>query len=425
MEKYYGRQIVQAKIAPIPTTCQVVPAFHHTICQRCGQSQREALPNKQFYCRACLALGRVSTLDVLVSLPEPNQFNGDTVLTWTGQLTAQQRQVSHALLATLAQKREHLVWAVTGAGKTEMLFPVIHRALQAKQRVAIVSPRIDVILELAPRLQAAFQQTPLVVLYGEQPQPYAYTQLVLATTHQMLRFLAAFDLLIIDEVDSFPFAGDAMLNFAVNKAKKTKSTVIYLTATPTKQLRQRVKRQQLAVSYLPLRFHQHLLPDIRLRLVNNWRHKLPMHFYQQVKQCLLAKRRLLIFVPHIADLKPIYAALSQRFPEQLGDYVSADDAHRQAKVQRMRDGAVQFLVTTTILERGVTFPALDVLILGAEESVFSEHALVQMAGRVGRHPDYPSGLVIAYVTHVNYRVLAARHQIRQMNRRGQKLGGVP
>lgn len=139
MEKYYGRQIVQAKIAPIPTTCQVVPAFHHTICQRCGQNQRAALPNKQFYCRACLALGRVSTLDVLVSLPEPNQFNGDTVLTWTGQLTAQQRQVSHALLATLAQKREHLVWAVTGAGKTEMLFPVIHRALQAKQRVAIVT----------------------------------------------------------------------------------------------------------------------------------------------------------------------------------------------------------------------------------------------------------------------------------------------
>nr|WP_270747066.1 DEAD/DEAH box helicase family protein [Leuconostoc lactis] len=346
-------------------------------------------------------------MDVLVSLPEPNQFNGDTTLTWTGQLTAQQRQVSHDLLATLAQKREHLVWAVTGAGKTEMLFPVIHRALQAKQRVGIVSPRIDVILELAPRLQAAFQQTPLVVLYGEQPQPYTYTQLVLATTHQMLRFLAAFDLLIIDEVDSFPFAGDAMLNFAVNKAKKTQSTVIYLTATPTKQL-----RQQLAVSYLPLRFHQHLLPDIRLRLVNNWRHKLPMHFCQQVKQCLLAKRRLLIFVPHIADLKPIYAALSQRFPEQLGDYVSADDARRQAKVQRMRDGIVQFLVTTTILERGVTFPALDVLILGAEESVFSEPALVQMAVRVGRHPDYPSGLVIAYVTHVNYRVLAARHQIR-------------
>lgn len=104
--------------------------------------------------------------------------------------------------------------------------------------------------------------------------------------------------------------------------------------------------------------------------------------------------------------------------------MSADDAQRQAKVQRMRDGAVQFLVTTTILERGVTFPALDVLILGAEEPVFSENALVQMAGRVGRHPDYPSGLVIAYVTHVNYHVLAARHQIRQMNRRGQKLGGA-
>ena len=112
------------------------------------------------------------------------------------------------------------------------------------------------------------------------------------------------------------------------------------------------------------------------------------------------------------------------FRSFLGGYVSADDVQRQEKVQRMRDGAVQFLVTTTILERGVTFPALDVLILGAEAPVFSENALVQMAGRVGRHPDYPSGLVIAYVTHVNYHVLAARHQIKQMNRRGQKLGGV-
>lgn len=424
MENYYGRQIVQAKIDPIPTNCHVVPAFNHNICQRCGQNQRVALPNQQFYCRACIALGRVSTLDVLVSLPEPNHFSGSTTLTWSGQLTTQQQAVSQALLASWRQQREHLVWAVTGAGKTEMLFPVIYQALQAKQRVAIVSPRIDVILELAPRLQAAFQQTPMAVLYGGQPQPYTYTQLVLATTHQMLRFSAAFDALMIDEVDSFPFAGDTMLNFAVNKAKKPQSTVIYLTATPTKALRQRVQRQQLAVSYLPLRFHQHLLPAIRLRLVNNWRHKLPIQFYQQVKQCLLAKRRLLIFVPHIADLKPVYEALCQRFPQFLGDYVSADDVQRQEKVQRMRDGAVQFLVTTTILERGVTFPALDVLILGAEAPVFSENALVQMAGRVGRHPDYPSGLVIAYVTHVNYHVLAARHQIKQMNRRGQKLGGV-
>lgn len=423
MKAYYGRQIVQPKIDAVPENSTVGPAFIHGICQRCGQNQREALPNQEFYCRRCLALGRVSTLDVLLTMPEPNLFDVSPVFTWEGQLTAQQQQVSDALLCALAQQREHLVLAVTGAGKTEMLFPVIYQALKQKQRVALISPRIDVILELAPRLQAAFSHTTQAVLYGDQPAPYEYTQIVLATTHQMLRFAAAFDLLIIDEVDSFPFVGAAMLGFAVNKAKKAQSTVIYLTATPTKQLRQRVKRHELAVSYLPLRFHQHLLPEIKVRLVGNWRHRLPLKILGQLRRLIAKKQRLLIFVPHVSDLAGVYTAVRQHFPILVGDYVWAEDPDRVAKVQRMRSGDLQFLVTTTILERGVTFPGIHVLILGAEESIFSDAALVQIAGRVGRDQQQPTGLVQAYVQHINFKVIAAQRQIKQMNRRGSQLGG--
>ncbi|MGY3743304.1 DEAD/DEAH box helicase [Leuconostoc inhae] len=423
MKAYYGRQLVQAKVNKVPENVISSAAFIGNTCQRCGQNVHGKLPNDHFYCRACLALGRVSSLDVLLSLPEPNDFDGKDILSWTGQLTPQQKVVGDELLETLSRSREHLVWAVTGAGKTEMLFPVIHQALSQKYRVAIVSPRVDVILELAPRLQQAFSQTDMVVLHGAQTETYRYTSLVLATTHQMLRFKEAFDLLIVDEVDSFPYAGDHMLAYAVKNARKINSSVIYLSATPTKVLQQQVKRHSLTTSYLPLRFHQHLLPVLKTAIVGPWRKKLPLKFLRQINQFNQTKRRFLIFVPKVSDLVGVYQNIRKHFPEISGDHVYAGDPKRQEKVQNMRNKKIQYLVTTTILERGVTFPGIDVLILGADEKIFSENALVQIAGRVGRNKDRPTGLVKAYVQHTNFKVIAAQRQIKQMNKRGRQLGG--
>jgi len=104
-----------------------------------------------------------------------------------------------------------------------------------------------------------------------------------------------------------------------------------------------------------------------------------------------------------------------------GDFVHANDKHRQEKVQGMRNENLQYLVTTTILERGVTFPGIDVIILGADDEMFTENALVQIAGRVGRKSDSPTGLVLAYVEHVTLKVKAGQRQIIQLNRLGEKL----
>lgn len=423
MKLYYGRQIVQSKITLSSEQQHASPAFIDQVCQRCGQKNNEKLPNNHFYCQACLSLGRVSSHDVLLSYPEPNDFTGEVILSWQGRLTTQQQVVSDELIETLARQREHLIWAVTGAGKTEMLFPVIYQALKQKLRVAIVSPRIDVIVELAPRLQQAFSQTDMVVLHGAQTEAYRYTQLVLATTHQMLRFKSAFDLLIVDEVDSFPYAGDKMLEHAVQNARKSHSALIYLSATPTKALQKRVKDHELLASYLPLRFHQHLLPMLTTKIVSNWRKKLPTTFLKQIRQLTQYDRRFLIFVPKVSDLKSVFEMIEKHFPDINGAYVHAADPQRQEKVQKMRDEKYQYLVTTTILERGVTFPGIDVLILGADEAIFSENALVQIAGRVGRSKDRPTGLVLVYVQHTTFKLKAAQRQIKQMNRRGKLLGG--
>ncbi len=56
----------------------------------------------------------------------------------------------------------------------------------------------------------------------------------------------------------------------------------------------------------------------------------------------------------------------------------------------MRNEELDFLITTTILERGVTFPGIDVIVLKADDEIFSAAALVQIAGRVGRNSDRPT-----------------------------------
>lgn len=77
---------------------------------------------------------------------------------------------------------------------------------------------------------------------------------------------------------------------------------------------------------------------------------------------------------------------------------------------------------TTILERGVTFRDIDVFVIGTEDRVFTESSLVQIAGRAGRHKDFPTGLV--WYGHYG-QTRAAKRAVRQiisMNNEARKGG---
>ncbi len=122
----------------------------------------------------------------------------------------------------MAAHVQQLLWAVTGAGKTEMIFAGIAAAIKRGERIGIASPRVDVCLELFPRLKAAFANCDIALLHGRQELPYHYAQLTICTTHQLLRFYHAFDNLIIDEVDAFPYAANASV-IICNKASNKKN----------------------------------------------------------------------------------------------------------------------------------------------------------------------------------------------------------
>ena len=381
------------------------------------------------YCRNCIQMGKVTECRTFYHLPETNEFKDTHLneLKWEGELSIQQAEASETIVESIQKKETRLLWAVAGAGKTEMLFKGIEYALKNKQRVCIASPRIDVCLELAPRLQAAFPQTQMVTLYGGMKEPYTYTQLVIATTHQLYRFREAFDVIIIDEVDAFPFHLDESLQFAAEKARKKEATTIYLSATPSQAMQKKVTKKQLKATILPARYHRFALPVPKTKMCQNWRTKLLNQpnrttFGKDFKKKIESSQKCLVFAPNIEWMINFEKTLRKLYPSLPFELVHSQDPERKDKIMKMRENKLQCLLTTTILERGVTFPNIDVMVIGAEDRIFTESALVQISGRAGRSPKYPTGEVVFYHDGQSQAMKRAIKQIKGMNQLAKKRG---
>ncbi|WP_050179805.1 DEAD/DEAH box helicase [Domibacillus robiginosus] len=380
-------------------------------CTRCGTS----CP----YCRNCIQMGKVSSCTTLYRWlgPHPAHPEGAGTLHWSGTLSDGQQAASENVRRAIHNGQEHTVWAVAGAGKTEVLFRGISEALQQGKRVCIAAPRADVVRELAPRLQSVFPDTPPVALYGGSPDRNTYSPLVISTTHQLLRFYEAFDVMIVDEVDAFPYTFDASLQFAVQKARKKESSLIYLTATPEPAWQEDIQYGKREATLIPARYHRHPLPVPETKWCGNWKKSLvPAAILDWLKD----KNKALVFYPHIETMDkalPLFQKIDSRV-----ESVHAQDPLRKEKVEAMRRGEVRILLTTTILERGVTFPGVDVAVVGSEDRIFTESALVQIAGRAGRSADCPTGKVTFFHYGKTNAMVRAVKQIQQMNRLGEERG---
>ena len=397
--------------------------FHQNICQ-CDLVAC-------FYCLQCLNFGKLRTCDKLYHLEETAKAHSwkrnQSYLAWTGTLSAQQAQASEEICQSYQAGGQRLVWAVTGAGKTEMVFEAVNQALMAGGKVALATPRIDVANELAPRFKAAFPEITIQLLHGQSEESYSDAALTIGSTHQLIRFKAAFDLLIIDEIDAFPYDGDPMLYFASDRAVKETGAQVLLTATPNSSHEKLINEGKMPVSILPARYHRHQLPVPVYRWVGDWQSliqagKVPIVFKRLLNQLLKKGRRVLIFMPNINLMLTFVKLCQPVFSDYRFASVSSKDPDRIRKVQQMRDGDYDFLFSTTILERGVTFANIDVIVLGSEDQTFTTAALVQISGRVGRKPKWPSGAV--YFLHYGKTKAsnAAIQQIKSMNNQARKRG---
>ncbi len=400
------------------------------VCGRCGNEKSHLFASFScfrckndtcVYCRNCIMMGRVSECTPLLFWIGPEvKWPHENNLLWDGQLSRGQQVASARFVDGMDGEGELLIWAVCGAGKTEVLFKGIEKALKLGHRVCIATPRTDVVLELAPRLKNVFPETLVASYYGGSEEREKPAQLVISTTHQLYRFKQAFNIMIVDEVDAFPYSYDKTLQHAVSRAVTPKNFTLYLSATPSQTMKRAANNLKLACVKIHLRFHGYPLPVPRMIWSGQWkkvleRKKLPSVFVKWLKKQAGSGRRAMIFVPSVSILDTVTDMIKKHVSVQV-DSVHAEDPQRKEKVEQFRQEEIQLLVTTTILERGVTVPFLDVAVLGADHDVFSESALVQIAGRAGRSKDDHDGQVLFFHYGKSLSMVRAIKHIKDMNK---------
>lgn len=420
-----GRMFTKAQLpAELQLYAQTLPAMKEEkgklCCNRCGQAvdkERHQLPIGAYYCRSCLILGRVRSDEELYYFPQ-EEFPKADVLKWQGTLTEFQAKVSQRLVEAVAKRKDSLVHAVTGAGKTEMIYQVVAQVIDQGGAVCLASPRIDVCLELYRRLKIDFA-CDISLLHGES-EAYFRSPLVIATTHQLLKFYRAFDLLIVDEVDAFPYVDNPMLYHAVHQAVKEQGTKIFLTATSTDVLDKRVSKGELSRLSLPRRFHGNpLIVPRKVWLENFQKYLNQKKLVPKLEQFVKKQRKtgfpLLIFASEIKRGQEFAEVLQNNFPNEKVDFVASTTENRLDVVEKFRRKEITILISTTILERGVTFPCVDVFVVEANHCLFSRSALVQIAGRVGRSMERPTGELIFFHDGTTMAIEKAIKEIREMN----------
>lgn len=170
-------------------------------------------------------------------------------------MTELQKKCSQFIKGLLTSHQDGLVWAVCGAGKTEITFLAIEQVVINYGCVCFAIPRIDILYEIAQRLKWFFPNVEIAVINSKEKK-VQHAQIYVITTNQILRFKQAFDLIIIDEVDAYPYEYNLKFEYGTKTAKKFSGSIIYLTSTPSPK----IQDKKLPTFIINRRWHGYDLP---------------------------------------------------------------------------------------------------------------------------------------------------------------------
>jgi competence protein ComFA len=320
------------------------------------------------------------------------------------ELTPAQKEIAFRCVEAL-RETDVLLHCVCGAGKTELVTPAIGAMLNEGKKVCFAIPRRQVVLELRERLARYFPKASVVAVCG------GYTSetdgdLIICTTHQLFRYYQAFDLLILDEPDAFPFRGNSVLHGIA--ATAVRGRTVWLTATPDDTLRARVKEGSLMPLTLNRRPHGHDLPVPRLLTAPT-----PVLFLVLLRWLKTHRRPRMVFVPTIREAKILHRLLSLFLSCRL---CTSKTEGRDDVIRAFREEPAGVMICTTVMERGVTVPRVEICVFHADHAVFDEAGLVQMAGRAGRSPACPDGDVLFLLKEKSRLAVRCRTAILEANR---------
>ena len=296
------------------------------VCPRCGNSDPRFLGHKngEVYCRKCISFRGEEALEKKAS-PK------NVVLSLDYRLSKEQEALSKQIIENYDKGIDTLVYAVCGSGKTEISYGIIARSMARGLRVGFALPRRDVVIELYYRLKSAFPHNRIVAVYGGNTTRLEGDCIIL-TTHQLYRYPNYFDLLVMDEIDAFPFKGNDVL-IAMYK-RSLKGHCVMMSATPSEAVIKEFQGEGHAILELRTRFHKHPIPVPKTITVPS------------IFQLLFVIRRLrvygkegkpcLIFVPTVEDAELLFQKLSMFVKG--GDYVSSKRRMREAIISKFKKG---------------------------------------------------------------------------------------
>ena len=379
------------------------------VCPICGNKDQRFIGNihGKLYCRKCV------TFKGELAKPKTSHI-GTVSLNLHYSLTKEQKEISDKLIENYKKHVDSLVNAVCGAGKTELIYGVIAYALINGHQVGFALPRRDVAIELIARFKDAFPSNKVTLVIGGETNRLI-GDIIILTTHQLFRYPSYFDLLIVDEIDAFPYKGNDVLNALFRKA--VRGNHILMSATPDEKTLREYSKPGHDVLELNVRFHHSPLPIPKIELAMGM-----FKFVKVVKyleKFINEKKPVFIFTPTIGICNELYLKLSRYFRN--GNYVHSKRENRERIIKDFKDGHYSFLVTTAVLERGVTIKNLQVIIYEADNSIYDEHSLVQIAGRVGRKYDAREGEVIFIGS---YKTNAMERAIQTIRRKNEYLQDV-
>ena len=345
---------------------------------------------------------------------------GDTILpctlskkVWKGkpeldyELTNAQKKASHKALSYLKQGKDVFVYAATGAGKTEITFESICYYLALGKKVAFAISRRQVVLEIAQRLRKAFKDLSVVGV-AQDYTSITDGDLIVCTMHQLYRYPYGFDLLVLDEVDAFPYAGNQLLEQIVQLSCKGQK--MYLSATPSKEILLQIQQKKMEMVELFVRPHGYPLIIPKVIQAALWRQVLVLVRF--CRRCKKENKQVLVFVPRRNDCFWMTVLLNF-FVKTKGIHSQTED--KDQILEDYRQKKIDVLVCTTLLERGITIPSVQVAVFEGQHAVYTAASLIQIFGRIGRSMKDPSGKGICLCQYASSSIRECVRILKQMN----------
>ena len=324
-------------------------------------------------------------------------------------LTKEQQDVSRKILSNYQNKIDTLLIAVCGAGKTELVYNVMSYALKQKGKVGFAIPRRDVVNEIGERIKEVFTKNKVVCVYGGCTNDLD-GDIICLTTHQLYRYNNFFDLLVVDEIDAFPYANNDVLISFMNRSKR--GNIVLMTATPSKEILEQFSNEDCSILRLNTRFHHHPLPIPKV--YKGYSFLKYIILLKQLRRFIGQHKPVFVFVPTIEMSINIFQFINIFIKN--GEYVHSKRENRSDIIKSFKEGKFSYLVTTAVLERGVTVKDLQVIIFSADHPLYDESTLVQISGRVGRKIDAPDGEVIFIVDKISKEIEKCIAQIQEANK---------